>query len=273
MDSQPLVISYCNSDEDNKHPNTQMFISTLINNDWKYEMIGAGEVWTGFEGRMIAYMNVLKTLDKTQIVILSDARDVVCIRNSRKFITEFKKCNKPIVVSMEMFAEGINSYDCNKTYFQVTWIEKYWKMYNIDYTNVIRKFVNLGLIAGYAGDLYTMLKWCIDNGYKDDQKGVGAYVNEFPHVIYADINAELLHTTGAFINGGVQYSEIQQLDSPTLLELCGCKSFFLHVPGINTSAGQLFAYNSICNLLTNYNFNQQQLIKVYPTLPHSNMLL
>jgi hypothetical protein len=42
---EPIVISYCNSEIDNTHQCTKLFIKTLTNNDWKYHIIGRGEKW------------------------------------------------------------------------------------------------------------------------------------------------------------------------------------------------------------------------------------
>jgi hypothetical protein len=259
---EPLVISYCNSDKDNTHPNTQNFIRTLENNDWKYNILGRGDIWKGFTSKIEKYYEFLLTLDPNNIVILSDSRDVFCTKNPSSFINDFKKYNKKIVVSMEIFAEGNITYDVNKEYQQVTWIEEYWKMYNIDYNKINRKFVNSGLIAGYVDELTKFFKWSIDNLYTDDQKALGAYVNQYPELIYADIDAELLHNSGAFICGGVQYRDIQNIDSPTLLELIGNKSYFLHIPGLAISPGQTFAYNNINKILDF--MNQTKIIECYP---------
>lgn len=259
---EPLVISYCNSPKDDMHQNTKNYVRTLENNHWKYMIVGSGDVWKGWSTRMTKYVEVLSALDPNKIVIITDARDVFCTRQPTNFIKNFKKYNKKIVVSMELFAEGYMEYDPNKTYFQVTWIENYWKMYNIDHDKTSRKFVNNGLVAGYAGELIKFYAWSIANGFTDDQKALGAYVNEFPELIHADIHAELLHTCVAFISGGLSNSEIQSADSPSLMDLVGRKSFFLHMPGLEISPGQkMFYHGANIALLA---LNQQTLLNCYP---------
>ena len=234
---------YCNSDINNTNKNTDNFIRTLKNNHWNYVILGRGEQWTNFVNSKIKsylnYLNYLKLINNSkQIVVISDARDVFCVRNSKKFIDSFKKYNKKIIVSMEIFAEGEMYYDINKVYSQVTFIENYWKMYNIDYNKITKKFVNSGLIAGYIEDLINCFQWIIDNEYTDDQKGIGAYINIFPELFYADINADILHTDCSFVNGGCSDDNIQNNDSTTLLELTGSKSYFLHI--CNISVGCIF---------------------------------
>ncbi len=260
--NEPLVISYCNSPTDAINKNTQNYIKTLENNYWKYMIVGAGDEWNGWRTRMMKYRDVLSTLDPNKIVVMTDARDVFCTRRPTRFVENFKKYDKKIVVSMELFGEGEIKYDPTKLYYQVTWIENYWKMYNIDHDKTHRKFVNNGLVAGYAGELIKFYTWAIDNGFTDDQKALGAYVNEFPELIYADINAELLHTCGAFISGGLTDSEIQSADSPSFMDLFGRKSFFLHIPGLEASPGQKMFYASTNVALIV--LNQQTLINCYP---------
>lgn len=257
---EPLLISYEN---DNTNSNTQDFVDTLNCHKWNYHILGNGEKWINFiENKIKSSLNCLKTIHPKQVVVISNARDVVCLRKPSNFINEFKKYDKKIVVSMELFAEGLMDYDPNKSYFQVTWIEKYWKHYNIDHTKIMRKFVNSGLVSGYAEDLITCFQWMIDNDYTDDQKGLGAYMNEFPELFYADIDADILHTMGAFVNAGLREKNIQNQDAVTLLELTGIKSYFIHIPGIGISKGQELAYNEIKKILKS--LNQTKLMELYP---------
>jgi hypothetical protein len=265
---KPLIISCCNSPENNTHEKTLNFMRTLDENEWNYKIVGRGEIWKGFRTRMEIYLRSLSELDPTDIVVLSDARDVFCLRNPITFIKDFKKYNKKIICSMEIYAEGSNTYnpirgptgDSNDKYRQVHWIENYWKMYNINHSELDRKFVNAGLIAGYAENLIDFFDWALKNNFTDDQKALGAYIDMKPEIIYCDLNAELLHTSGSYVCGGLQYTDVQSRDTPTLLELSGNKSYFLHVPG--NLPGQLFAYNNINRLLQHH--SQTKLIAVYP---------
>ena len=257
---EPLLISYCN---DHSNSNTKSFMDTLDSHKWNYHILGNGEKWINFvETRVKSYLNCLKKINPKQLVVITDARDVLCVRQFTNFISDFKQYNKKIVVSMELFAEGSMLYDPNKSYYQVTWLENYWKYYNIDYNTIIRKFVNGGLIAGYVEDLINCFQWIIDNNYQDDQKGLGAYMNKFPELFYTDINADILHTSCAFVNGGCIEKNIQNQDSVTLLELTGIKSYFIHIPGLQGSKGQQLVYNEIKKTLNS--LNQIKVIELYP---------
>ena len=259
---EPLVISYCNSVINNTNPNTKNFITTLEKNDWNYTILGRGDKWISFvETKVKCILSYLKNINPKQIVVISDARDVFCVRNKHNFIKDFNKYNKKILISMELFAEGQMNYEPTKTYFQVTFIENYWKWYNIEHNKINRKYVNAGLITGYVEDLIHCFQWVVDNNYTDDQKGIGSYINTFPELCYADINADILHTSCAFVNGGREDKNIQNQDSITFLELTGIKSYFIHIPGLNGSKGQQLAYDEINKTLNI--LNQVKVIDVY----------
>jgi hypothetical protein len=83
--SVPLVVTYDNA------PNefTYYFTKTLNRQEWDYKIVGEGEVWEGWQTRMKAYRNYLYTLPDEKIVVLSDARDVVCVRSPRAFMDAF----------------------------------------------------------------------------------------------------------------------------------------------------------------------------------------
>jgi hypothetical protein len=259
--NKPLVITYCNKYKSEQFENTVRLTETLNNNNWEYVVLGDGDEWKGFMTKIIAYKNYLITLQPKKIVVIADAHDLYCLRNSSSFIDNFKKYKSQIVVSMEHLAEGSIYYDKNKSYYQVTWLEKYFNYYNINYEKFSRKFVNSGLICGYAEDLINCINFLFDNNYDDDQKGLGDYMNKYPENVFADINAELLHTCVSMVNSGL-ISQSQTMDSPSLNELIGQKSFFIHIPGIINSKGQKYLYDKVYEIFKIFNINE--LKQLYP---------
>ena len=257
----PVVISYCNKYKSENFENTRRFVETLENNKWQYHILGEGEIWKGFAYRMATYKNFLNTLHPNKIVVVSDAHDVYCLKNPDCLISEFKNFNKGMIVGLELFAENSLVYDKNKDYFQVTWLGPYFKHNNIDYNQLLKPFVNAGLIIGYAKDIINFYEWSLNNDYKDDQLALGAYMNAFPDKVYADLNSDMLHTTTAFINCGIQ-SRKQFYDSPCLNQFIGQSSYFIHIPNIKGSKGQEFLYNVIYEILQLLNFNIIQ--NIYP---------
>jgi hypothetical protein len=221
-----IVISYDNKPTEN----TRFFESTLLKNNWKYVMIGEGEIWLGFTNKLNGYMNYIKTLEPNQLIILSDARDVVCLRGPKAFLNGFNSFNKDMVVSMELLCGGQfdTPHDCICS--QCTPLTEFWNYHEITVLPD-RKYVNSGLVAGKASAVLDWLEWSIANNFKDDQLALGKYINAFPNKVGLDTSAILLHTTNFGVNAGIQSIHIQKNDSPTFAELFGRGAFFLHIPG------------------------------------------
>mgnify|MGYP003328220264 CR=1 FL=1 len=89
--TKPLVVSFENNFNNSK--NSIFYKNTLDNNNWEYVFIGEGVVWNGFKARIHGYSNYLKNLPDDKVVILTDARDVFCTRNSITFMDAIKNFN------------------------------------------------------------------------------------------------------------------------------------------------------------------------------------
>lgn len=225
----PLVVTYDNI------PNeyTQYFTKTLRAQKWDHIIIGKGEVWEGWTTRMKAYRNYLYTLPDEKIVVLSDARDVVCTRSPKAFMDAFKSFNKDIVACMELIcAQTFEQPQERRALANCQPLHEYWSYYGIT-TLPKRKFVNAGLLSGRVKALKVYFDWAIEKGFKDDQLALGNYLNAFPQTIAADTEAAMLHTTNFALNAGVKDIHRQKHDSPTFAELFGRGAFFLHLSGAN----------------------------------------
>jgi hypothetical protein len=269
--SDILVISYENEPN---NTNSQIFKSTLEKNGWNYLFVGEGEKWNGFKTRIMRYYNILKNLDPNKIIILSDSRDVFCLRSPLTFknaINRITDMENKIIISAEMFLIGHMNWSDdeinkrlleNKHFFwQGIPVNNYWKHYNIE--EPLRKYVNAGLIIGKANNLFQAFEWIVNNNFDDDQLGFASYCNSFPEKVTLDFNAEVLHTSTFAVNGGL-YDEKQKYDSPTLSELLGLHSYFLHIPGLSGSKGQAHIYSIICKLFeSNLIMQHNDLAKLY----------
>ena len=246
---EPIVIAYDNAPTEN----TEFFIDSLKKNKWNYKLIGVGDTWQNFvKTRVTAYLHELSQLPDEQLVVLSDARDVVCLRPPNYFKDGFLSFGRNIIVSMELFCEGQMDETKVTKKIQCVPLTKYWNYYSKqDRPN--RKFANMGLLTGYANDLRHLLSWIIENNYTDDQLGLCNYMNTFPERSAADVNAELLHTSGFAINCGTLHLKVQSPDSPSLSELLGAGAFFLHIPGHAISKGQKFVYDAVVHMLKDLN--------------------
>lgn len=259
--TKPLVISYENNLK--KNQNAQMFKKTLDKYKWDYEFIGEGVSWKGFDDKLIGYYNFLtnKSLPDDKIVLLSDSRDVFCLRSPELFIKNVKQLDNKIIISTELFLIGhmnwtdkqiSDSISKNPTFFcQGVPLNDYWKFHGKQENIPHRKYLNSGLIVGKVSMLKNALKWIIENKYNDDQLGFCKYTIQFPELVHLDHEATILHTTTAFVQGSFYNHEVQCKDMPSFSELSGLSSYFLHIPGINYSKGQKYIYSVIYNLFNN----------------------
>jgi hypothetical protein len=279
IDDNVLVISYENNMANNT--NAQLFKTTLDRNGWKYLFIGEGDEWYGIKTRVMGYYNTLKNLDANKIVVLSDARDVFCLRNPLTFINSINKITDiehKIIISVEMYLHGHMNWTDKEVndvllkdknfFWQGIPINNYWKYYDIE--EPLRKYVNGGLIIGKVNNLIQAFEWIIQNNFNDDQLGFANYCNSFPEKVTLDFNAEILHSSSFGVNGGL-YDEKQKYDSPTLSELLGMHSYFLHIPGLNISKGQLYIYNTICKIFDTNIITSNELAKLYNITLNDNL--
>jgi hypothetical protein len=278
----PLVVSYENNFFNTI--NAQTFHKTLKTLNWDFIFIEEGKKFEAFKSKITGYFEFLKKVPEEKIVILSDSRDVFCLRSPLTFmnyIDSFTDIDKKIIISAEMFLNGHTDWPdeiIDKTlkkdpdYFcQGIHMKKYWDYYNKTNDLPLRKYLNSGLIIGKRKNLIKALQWIIDNNYTDDQLGFSNYSNENPELVMLDYNAELLHTSGFGVSGGM-YDPKQKNDSPTFSELMGLSSYFLHIPGMSNSKGQKYIYEMISSLLNSNVIKQGDFTKLYNFELNSNPL-
>lgn len=257
----PLVVSH----ETNLHTNanTIMFKKTLDKYKWDYKFIGDGLNWSGFKDKIIRYYHFLTSnnVADDKIVVLSDSRDVFCLKPPDLFIEQIKPIiENKIIISAELFLQGHMDWSDNQI-FEVTskdsnyfWqgcpLNEYWEYYKINPVP-FRKYVNSGLIVGKTKYLKTALKWIIDHHFTDDQFGFSKYTNKFPNLVYLDYESTILHTSTSYVNCSFYNHNIQKIDTPTFNELFGLSNYFLHIPGLNISKGQKYMYDIIYAIFNN----------------------
>lgn len=278
----PMVLSYENNLSENK--NAQLFQKTLETHNWEYKFVGEGIKWTGFNNKILEYYDFLmKNLHDDKIVILSDSRDVFCLKKPNFFMEQIQPIvENKIIISTEMFLLGhMNWGDKEITdalsknpnfFYQGVPLNDYWNYHKIE-AKPFRKYINSGLIVGKSVNLRKALKWIIDNNIHDDQLGFCKYTNQFPNLVYLDIEAIILHTTTSFVNGSLYNYDIQQKDAPTFHELFGFSNYFLHIPGLNGSKGQHYIYDIIYKLFSDkiVDKNMFELYNVDATLPKNKL--
>jgi GR25 family glycosyltransferase involved in LPS biosynthesis len=257
---EPLLISYENNMSQNT--NAQLFKETLIKNNWKYLFIGEGNKWSGFFNKIVGYHDITKYLPKEKVIILSDSRDVLCCRSPTSFMNKIKNTTESnkIIISTELLLLGHLDWSEeeiedklkeNPEYFwQGIPLNNYWNKINIIPN---KKYVNSGLIIGKSEKIFELFNWMKNNNYRDDQLGLSHYINNFTDNVYLDYKSEILHTSTSLVSGGMLNSKIQGEDSPSISELLGYSSYFLHIPGISMSKGQKHLYDICSRIIKDYN--------------------
>lgn len=269
MNPKPLVITM----DTNPNENSYRFLKTMVDQEWSFRLIGTDKEWKTFLHRAMDYKDELINISKSnpkKICVISDCKDVLCVRISNKFIEVFETFKSPIVVSGELLCAGhtdpkyldteqFKKYNCNP-------ITNFWlsKGYNLD-NLPDRKYVNAGLVCGYVEDLINMYDWIITKGVEekmgDDQILMGKFINENPNLVEVDINAILLHTSVFGPTAG--YLNQNQLnDSPTFSEILGRGAFFIHLPNSSSEKGNGMIYKMISLIIDN-GFNNKNFIKPY----------
>jgi hypothetical protein len=222
----PLVISYDNAPTEN----TKSFERSLKKNGWQYKFVGEGETWEGWRTRMKCYYKHLNELQDDKVVVVSDARDVFCVRSSKWFMHAYDSMESDFIVSAEIICSG--KFEQEVQYGNCVPVTEYWKHHEIKKDQMpLHRYVNAGLIVGKAKPIRTFLKWAIDTFQTDDQIALGRYINLNPSICKLDSDLRLLHTSAAFMLGGVVDVLKQKKDCPTLFDLMGRGCFFLHLPG------------------------------------------
>ncbi len=191
---------------------------------WEQIVIGMNVRWQGWITRMNAYKDFCQSLeDQNEIIVLSDAYDVLCIRNGNDFQEVYNQyANKKIIIGAEKGCAMVNCFPP----------EQYWFENNID-KNEARRFVNNGLIAGPANKLAAMWTWAIENEFKDDQFAVGNYTDQFPQEIFLDKDILFFFNDE---NATSEY-ELNEKDNSITIENKIVKfPFFIHFHGININS-------------------------------------
>ena len=245
----------------------------MTNQGWSFRLIGTDKKWLHFHQRAVDYRDELINISNqnpNQLCVISDCKDVLCVRTPNHFNEIFNTFNSGIVVSAEVLCAGYTEPDIlpkeEFKKYNCTPLFKYWRYKGYEVNNLpFRKYVNAGLISGYAKDLVNMYTWIIEKGVEinrsDDQVLMGMYLNEYPELVEMDIDAKLLHTTTFGASAGYM-SKLQTNDSPTFSELLGRSAFFIHIPGINPPKGNKVIYDMV-SLIVDNNFNNKKILEPY----------
>ncbi len=176
-------------------PSMVNFEKSLAKFGYQYERLGSGEKWGGWRHRMQLYQQACSARDPQELIILTDADDVLFTKEPTGLKEQFEKFGTPIVASAEHSCGG----NC-------TPLTNYWKIKGNSsaYTSI---YVNCGGMIGKAGDLAKMWKWMYDQGYTDDQRALGSYINNFPDQVSLDVESAIFYVVDSKLEHNFKFDK------------------------------------------------------------------
>lgn len=164
-----LIVLSIATDPDNKY--VSEFVQTLVERNYKYELLGTHKKWEGFTTKMKYFIDALKKLPPTQLVILCDSYDVLFVDTPKQMITKYNElANNKIVVGLE----NITKFFCGfSTICDPKIIEKC-KIKNTSFPAFV--YPNAGFLMGHAEDLLKIYQFMSEQEYKDDQYSLFQYI-------------------------------------------------------------------------------------------------
>ena len=189
-------------------------LQNSIKPGWEHIVIGKDLPWKGWKTRTKAIIDYLTGLDKkSELIVLCDAFDVLCLRDSEQFEQIFSEFKTNVVVSAESICNMSNCFSPTQ----------FWNARNITSKN---KYCCAGLVCGYADALLNMYQFVLN--YEDDQIGIGHFMNEQVNAISLDTEHQL------FFNDNYGSMEYKLLENNSIeYENKIIQPFFIHFPGMN----------------------------------------
>lgn len=189
-------------------------------------VLGMGEKWNGWRHRMQLYRDEAKRAKSKSLVVCMDAYDALSVRplNSSEdvnaLVHTFELFGKPLVLSLEREC-GFNCVPIE------SWWREHGKQHNptITTTTTTDRYVNGGLLMGYAESVHELYDWMLASDVKDDQIGLARYALAHPDRWAPDVH-------GKIFKNRVYGDQLTKAD----LEGRGC--FFAHFPGMTEWAAE-----------------------------------
>lgn len=126
---------------------------------YNYEILGVGEPWKGFNTKMQLLIQFLQTQRADELMVVTDAYDLLMTGPPEELERKFKKLHKPIVIG----AESGCSLNCDRSGADTCAIEG------------VNRYPNGGFVMGSAQDLLHLYEHAKQHGNGDDQVGFSSY--------------------------------------------------------------------------------------------------
>lgn len=189
------------------------------NDSWDLIVFGENVKWEGWRTRMKCYYDIANSFPSDELLVFTDAYDVLCLQPSTGFKEIFESFKTNIVSGAESGCDEVGNCYPPK---------KWWAYHNFPITTCANKYVNGGLFCGKAGSIAHLWSWCLKENYDDDQIALGHFMDTFPDQITLDSNNKLFFNDD---NGRKKYTFMP--DKTIIRDNILYKPYFIHFPGIN----------------------------------------
>jgi len=191
----------------------------------RYHVMGIGETWGGWPHRMKSYRLAAAKIaqkDPAGVVVCMDAYDALSVRSGEGLMSTFKSFGKQLVLSLESECMG----NCVP-------IREWWNTHGsphlvlagiTDGIPPADRYVNGGLLMGYANAVKELYDWMLLTGQNDDQRGLARYALLNPQLWAPDV-AKKIFKNKVY---GAQLTD-QDLNSKGV--------YFAHFPGMRDWSG------------------------------------
>ena len=198
-----MVVGYVSTNR-SRNAGTQNFENSVarFGYDKIATRIGGDQKWRGWRHRMELYRDFCADkVDDDVWILLTDADDVifVCPLDVERVVERIESFGKSLVFTAEQ--GPCFSSNCHT-------IGNYWKNIEPD-VKTTNKFVNGGTVIGTPAALVEMFRWGLDRGFKDDQKMMGAYVDEFYDKVALDHSGVICYCVERDVMPKVVWDESQ----------------------------------------------------------------
>lgn len=255
-----FVITY---ETDTKHKNLKSLENTLKANEYRYKVINEKK-WKGFGGKIKKLKSYLRNLHPEQIVIITDARDVLSVNFKSEQLYSLvtkKDINNKVIVSTEIgccvpakFKPGqLRTKDgkvLNRTFDKKESKDNF----DNDWKNMFKKradkagikhpvahkqsiYLNAGVYCGKVKNILKVYNLMNIDDKEDDQLIMSEIFYHYPDKFLFDYNREIFsnsHVWDSFNNKkfnddtGCYYKKDGKIIKDTYLN---SKPFFIHTPG------------------------------------------
>ena len=250
-----IAISY-ETDANNSEVNNLKRVFEKYN--YKYKILGNGEVWRSWYGRSKSYSDFINTLDDNIYVVICDGRDVLVNQSSKIFLENGihmrKKYGERIIIGTEKscctgnldIVYRAKNIPENIVNFQELYMlqQRHNSIKNSDNDNEHDKldfyYINFGLMFGKAIEFKNLFKILNVQPNQDDQALLHKAYYEDPNLLYLDHKQELFSNSSNKICDFIWDLDINGFKN-TYTKTTPC---FIHIP-----SRQMECYNYLLSKL------------------------